>query len=168
MNIQFTKEEIKNSVEYQWRMFYIKYILIVWLIIAVFTLFAPILISLKTGFENLLLGLLIWLLCNLILGFIFGGFALYYYSKIKYLMKNYNSFKTYEVLLDKVATSFAYRGHIYYSVTLKDDNFKMTVDTNPYFSSYFSKFTIDDYNNKKVLGLYDSNLQKFYIIKLVK
>ena len=83
MNIQFTKEEIKNSVEYQWRMFSIKYILIVWLIIAVFTLFAPILISLKTGFENLLLGLLIWLLCNLILGFIFGGFALYYYSKIK-------------------------------------------------------------------------------------
>lgn len=168
MNIQFTKEEIKNSVEYQWRMFNIKYILIVWLIIAVFTLFSPVLISLKTGFDNLLLCLRIWLLCNLILGFIFGGSALYYYSKIKYLMKNYNSFKTYEVLLDKVATSFAYRGHIYYSVTLKDDNFKKTVNTNPYFSSCFSKFTINDYNNKKVLGLYDSNLQKFYIIKLVK
>ena len=43
-----------------------------------------------------------------------------------------------------------------------------TVDTNPYFSSsVFSKFSPEEYNNKKVIGLYDDNLEKFYIIKKI-
>ena len=29
----------------------------------------------------------------------------------------------------------------------------------------FAKFTLEDYNNKRVIGLYDSQMDKFYIIR---
>ena len=41
-------------------------------------------------------------------------------------------------------------------------------DTDFYFSSnIFSKFSPEEYNNKKVIGLYDDNLEKFYIVKKI-
>ena len=78
------------------------------------------------------------------------------------------NFSCHEVVLDKVVTSLMSRGSIYYKVTIIDGNIKKEIDTNPYFSNYlFSKFLPEDYNNKKVVGLYDKNENKFYIIKKV-
>ena len=49
---------------------------------------------------------------------------------------------------------------------INDEGVTRQVSTNAYFSSsMFAKFTLEDYNNKKVVGLYDSQMDKFYIIK---
>ena len=54
------------------------------------------------------------------------------------------------------------------TVTINDEGSTRQVSTNAYFSSgMFAKFTLEDYNNKKVIGLYDSQMDKFYIIKKV-
>ena len=70
--------------------------------------------------------------------------------------------------LDNISTSYAYRGAVYYTVTVNDEGTIRKVRTNPYFSSgTLAKFTLEDYNNKMVIGLYDSQMDKFYIIKKV-
>ena len=69
--------------------------------------------------------------------------------------------KCYEVVFDKVSTSYAYNTFIYYKVTFTHNDKTIKVDTNPYFSSsIFSKFFLEEYNNKKVIGWYDDNIKK--------
>ena len=160
----FTKEEIKKSVEYGWRKQQAMIFLFVILIIVVITLF----IVLVSCLNYILLGLQIWIGITLLYSLIFGPFALYYLYKMRYLLKNYSKFNSYEVMLDNVSTSIWYRGAVYYTVSIVDNGRRVSVDTNPYFSNMvFSKFILGDYNNKKVIGLYDSNIEKFYIIKRV-
>ena len=98
-----------------------------------------------------------------------------------YLLKNYGEFASYEVTLDNVSTSYAYKGAVYYKVTINEVGRTIKVDTNPYFSSgVFAPFALEDYNNKRVVGLYevliktaaaallyDNEKDKFYIIKKV-
>lgn len=163
-----TKEEIKNSVECQWRKFHANLILVIYLIIVVATLFVPLILLMKYGTEYLRQGIITWLICILVLGLFFGSFALYYYFKYRYLLKNYRNFNSYEVILDTVATSYSYKASIYYTVTINHNGKIKKVDTNPYFSStIFSKFSPEKYNNKKVIGLYDDNLEKFYIVQKI-
>lgn len=85
--------------------------------------------------------------------------SLYIYAKIRYLYKNYKTFKEYKVMLNTFSTSYQYRGAVYYIVEITDENLnKINVKTNPVCSDLFiSKFKIVDYNNKEVIGLYDSN-----------
>ena len=167
MNNNFTIDEIKQSVEYQWRNRQIKIFLGVWLFISLAFLTAPIIVMIM-DFEILGSILLIWFGFIVFFGIVFGAFALSYHFKNKYLIENYMSFTCHEVVLDKVVTSVMARGAVYYKVTIIDENKIKEVDTNPYFSSYlFSKFLPEDYNNKKVVGLYDKNENKFYIIKKV-
>lgn len=168
MHNNLTKEEIKNSVEGQWRKFHAKQLLVIYLIVVVISLFIPFITTIKYNFKYLMTGIITWLCCVGFFGLFFGCFALYYYSKYQYLLKNYKNFKCYEVVLDKVSTSYAYKASIYYTVTFIHNSKTKTVDTNPYFSSsVFSKFSPEEYNNKKVIGLYDDNLEKFYIIKKI-
>ena len=160
-------EEIKNSIEYQWRKSQINTLLVVWLFIAVITLFIPFIVTINY-LEFLGFGMLIWLCCMVFIGLILGAFILFYCSKSRYLLQNYKNFNCYEVVLDRVSTSYAYKYSIYYTVKIVYNGITKTVDTNPYFSnSFFSKFYPDDFNNKKVMGLYDSNMEKFYIVKKV-
>ncbi|MCH5172457.1 MAG: hypothetical protein J1F31_06495 [Erysipelotrichales bacterium] len=167
MKNDFTMEEIKNSVEYQWRKNQVKLYLTLWLIIVGATIFIPIIVS-ASNYELIVFGIISWLCAIVIFGLLFGSFALFSYSKMRYLLKNYQKFNSYEVVLDKVSTSYAYRGAIYYTVTINDKDLSKKVDTNPYFSSsLMSKFSCEDYNNKKVVGLYDDNMDKFYIVKRV-
>lgn len=167
MTNNLTVEEIKNSIEYQWRKQQIKTLLGVWLFIAVITLFIPFIVTINY-LEFLGFGMLIWLCCMVLVGLIFGVFILFYCSKNRYLLENYKNFNSYEVVLDSVSTSYAYKYSIYYTVKIVDNGITKTVDTNPYFSnSFFSKFYPDNFNNKKVIGLYDSNMEKFYIVKKV-
>ena len=57
-----------------------------------------------------------------------------------------------------------YRGACYYTVTVDSRQ----VDTNPIFSNFvFSKYSLKDYNNQTVIGLFDESLDKFYLIKKV-
>lgn len=167
MKNDFTENEIKQSVEYQWRNNQIKILLGVWLFISIAIFIVP-LLGMIMELEIIGVTLLIWLFFVIMFGVILGGFSLSYYFKNKYFVKNYMNFSCHEVVLDKVVTSLMSRGSIYYKVTIIDENTKKEIDTNPYFSNYlFSKFLPEDYNNKKVVGLYDKNENKFYIIKKV-
>ena len=167
MKNDFTENEIKQSVEYQWRNRQIKILLGIWVFISVAFSTVPIMCVIM-DFETIGVALLIWLVFVIMFGVILGGFSLSYYFKNKYFVKNYMNFSCHEVVLDKVVTSLMTRGSVYYKVTIYDGNVKKEVDTNPYFSNYlFSKFIPEDYNNKKVVGLYDKNENKFYIIKKV-
>lgn len=167
MKNDFTENEIKQSVEYQWRNNQIKILLGIWLFISIAIFIVP-LLGIIMELEIIGVTLLIWLFFVIMFGVILGGFSLSYYFKNKYFVKNYMNFSCHEVVLDKVVTSLMSRGSIYYKVTIIDENTKKEIDTNPYFSNYlFSKFLPEDYNNKKVVGLYDKNENKFYIIKKV-
>lgn len=167
MKNDFTENEIKQSVEYQWRSSQIKILLGIWLLLSVAIFIVP-LIGMIMELEIIGVTLLIWFVFVIMFGAILGGFSLSYYFKNKYFVKNYMNFSCHKVVLDKVVTSLMSRGSIYYKVTIIDENTKKEIDTNPYFSNYlFSKFLPEDYNNKKVVGLYDKNENKFYIIKKV-
>lgn len=167
MKNNFTVNEIKKSVEYQWRIRQIKILLGIWVFISVAFSTVPIMCVIM-DFEIIGMALLIWLVFVIMFGIILGGFSLSYYFKNKYFVKNYMNFSCHEVMLDKVVTSLMTRGSVYYKVTIYDGNVKKEVDTNPYFSNYlFSKFLPEDYNNKKVVGLYDIQMDKFYIIKKI-
>lgn len=167
MKNEFTVDDIKQSVEYQWRNNQIKILLGIWLLLSGAIFIAP-LISIIMNFEIIGVALLIWLFFVIMFGLILGGFSFSYYLKNKYLINNYSKFTCHEVVLEKIVASVMNRGSIYYKVTILDENVKKEVDTNPYFSNYlFSKFLPEDYNNKKVVGLYDKDLNKFYIIKKI-
>ena len=171
MNKEFTVDEIKNSVEYQWRKWQVKFLLWGLLIIGLFTFIIFIIVfSIISNFDSefIGLGIIVWLFSVGVSGLVSLPFCLYYYGKMRYLLKNYQKFNSYEVVLDKVATSFWYRGTVYYIVTISDNGLSRNTRTNPYFSSYFlAKYSLGDYNNKKVVGLYDADLNRFYIVKKV-
>jgi hypothetical protein len=102
------------------------------------------------------------------MGIFIGIFCLYYYLKMKYLLKNYEKMKCYETILDRPSTSYEYRGALYYTVVINDSGVSKQVSTNPYFSSSFTSiYHPEDFNNKKVIGLYDAEMDKFYIIKKI-
>ena len=157
----FTVEQIKNSVEYKWRMFTVKGSLICWLFMSVVSFFLC-LVNFK--FEDLLW---VWLIFVGVFGLILVPIGLYYYFKARYIVKNYKKFDVYEVKLDRVNNSFMYRGASYYTVEIVHNNLRKCVDTNPYFQTHFGIFHLDDYNNQKVVGLYDPDNEEFYIVNKV-
>ena len=164
MKNTFTKETIKNSVEYQWRKSSFCWLIGIWAFIAVAMLLGVLII----GFNDIKpgMGLRVWIIVMSIYSVIYMPFVVYYAYKMLYILKHYTEFNSYEVMLNNVSTSYAYRGAVYYTVTINDGGATRQVSTNAYFSSgVFAKFTLEDYNNKKVVGLYDSQMDKFYIVK---
>ena len=167
----FTVDDIKNSVEYQWRKRQIKLLLWSCLITGAFTFILFIVVfTVSSNYDAKFIGLgiIIWLVTMAIYGLILLPCCLFYYGKMKYLLNNYKKFNSYETVLDSVSTSYMYRGALYYTVIINYNGLSQKVRTNPCFSSHFtSKFTPEDFNNKKVVGLLDEDVSKFYIIKRV-
>ena len=162
----FTKEDIKNSVEYKWRKNSFCLLLGIWAFIAAVMLFGVLII----GFDDIKagMGMQVWLIVMAIYSVIYLPFVAYYGYKMLYILKHYSEFNSYEVMLDNVSTSQMYRGAVYYTVTINDEGVTKQVSTNAYFSSgMFAKFPLEDYNNKKVIGLYDSQMDRFYVIKRI-
>lgn len=167
MKNSFTKDDIKNSVEYGWRKNTVTWLLVTSAIVAVVMLFATLIPSLS-DIRHIGLSLRICLTIVAFYTVILLPFVAFYSYKMVYLLKHYTEFNSYEVILDNISTSYAYRGAVYYTVTINEDGVTRQVNTNPYFSSgFFAKFVLEDYNNKKVVGLYDSQMDKFYIIKKI-
>ena len=165
MKNDFTENEIKQSVEYQWRNNQIKILLGIWLFISIAIFIVP-LLGMIMELEIIGVTLLIWLFFVIMFGVILGGFSLSYYFKNKYFVKNYMNFSCHEVVLDKVVTSLMSRGSIYYKVTIIDENIKKEVDTNPYFSNYlFSKFLPEDIIIKKLLAYMIKMKTNFTLLK---
>ena len=164
----FTVEEIKESVYYKWRIYNSKIDLTIWGVISAITVLVPLFILLSAGSESLLIGFVAWGVAVVIYGLVFGVVALCESSKARSFVRNYKNFKQYEVVLDCPQTSYWYRGAIYYNVTIKDGNTSVVAQTNACFSGMlFSKFTLKDYNNKRVVGLLDPDTERFYIVKTV-
>ena len=166
MKNDFTKEHIKNSVEYGWRKTSFCWLLGIWAVIAVVMLFGV----LRIGFDDIQpgMGLQVWLIVVSIYSVIYLPFVAYYGYKMLYILKHYTEFNSYLVMLDNVSTSQMYRGAVYYTVTINDEGVTKQVSTNAYFSSgMFAKYPLEDYNNKQVIGLYDSQMDRFYIIKRI-
>ena len=161
--MKLSKEDILNSVEYQWRKHQLVLYFYFWLIISIITIFIPLAIGI-TNLEYIAVVALSCLGVIIFIFLIFGSFMLYSYSKMRYLLKNYENMQIYEVKLDNISTSYMYRGAVYYTVTINNTK----VDTNPIFSSSFlSKYLLNDYNNKTVIGLFDESLNKFYVIRKI-
>ena len=161
--MKLSKDDILNSVEYQWRKHQLVLYFYFWLIISIITIFIPLAIGI-TNLEYIAVVALSCLGVIIFIFLIFGSFMLYSYSKMRYLLKNYENMQIYEVKLDNISTSYMYRGAVYYTVTINNKK----VDTNPIFSSsFFSKHLLEDYNNKTVIGLFDESLNKFYVIRKI-
>ena len=161
--MKLSKDDILNSVEYQWRKHQLVLYFYFWLIISIITIFIPLAIGI-TNLEYIAVVALSCLGVIIFIFLIFGSFMLYSYSKMRYLLKNYENMQIYEVKLDDISTSYMYRGAVYYTVTINNKK----VDTNPIFSSSFlSKYLLNDYNNKTVIGLFDESLNKFYVIRKI-
>ena len=161
--MKLSKEDILNSVEYQWRKHQLVLYFYIWLIISIITIFIPLAIGI-TNLEYIAVVALSCLGVIIFIFLIFGSFMLYSYSKMRYLLKNYENMQIYEAKLDNISTSYMYRGAVYYSVTINNSK----IDTNPIFSSSFlSKHLLNEYNNKTVIGLFDESLNKFYVIRKI-
>ena len=122
------------------------------------------------GFDDIKagMGMQVWLIVMAIYSVIYLPFVAYYGYKMLYILKHYSEFNSYEVMLDNVSTSQMYRGAVYYTVTINDEGVTKQVSTNAYFSSgMFAKYPLEDYNNKQVIGLYDSQMDRFYILKRI-
>lgn len=161
--MKLSKDDILNSVEYQWRKHQLVLYFYFWLIISIITIFIPLAIGI-TNLEYIAVVALSCLGVIILIFLIFGSFMLYSYSKMRYLLKNFENMQIYEVKLDNISTSYMYRGAVYYTVTINNKK----VDTNPIFSSSFlSKHLLNEYNNKTVIGLFDESLNKFYVIRKI-
>lgn len=164
----FTVEEIKESVYYKWRIYNSKIDLATWGVISAITVLVPLFTVLSAGSESLVIGFAVWGVMVVIYGLIFGMAALCEYARARSFVRHYNNFKQYEAVLDSPETSYWYRRAIYYNVIIKEGNTSVVARTNACFSSLlFSKFTLKDYNNKRVLGLLDPDTERFYIVKTV-
>ena len=167
MNNVFTTEDIKSSIEYKWRKSSVILLSSIYAIVEVVMLFAALIMNLD-DIKYIGLSFQIWLIVTATYSVIFLPFIAFYCYKMIYLLKNYQRFDSYEVMLDNVSTSYAYGGAVYYTVVVDVDGERRQVATNPYFSSgLFATFTLEDYNNKKVIGLYDRTKDKFYIVKKI-
>ena len=161
--MKLSKDDILNSVEYQWRKHQLVLYFYFWLIISIITIFIPLAIGI-TNLEYIAVVALSCLGVIILIFLILGSFMLYSYSKMRYLLKNFENMQIYEVKLDDISTSYMYRGAVYYTVTINNKK----VDTNPIFSSSFlSKYLLNEYNNKTVIGLFDESLNKFYVIRKI-
>lgn len=165
MNNHLTKDDIRNSVAYGWRKNTLFWILGLWIILTV-VMFVAVVVTGPDDIAYFTLRLEMWLIVTGIYSVILLPVIVFYGYKMRYLLRHYKQFRLYEVTLDHVSTSYAYKGSVYFTVTICYDGVSKQVCTNPCFSSsVFAKYTLEDYNNKKVIGLYDDKLDKFHIVK---
>ena len=162
-----TNDDIKQSIDYQWRMHQANISFLILGIIMLFILLSPIFTLLKYPLESDF-SVILWTYLSLTLFYLvlFLPIPLYQIIKAKSLLKNYKSYIKVAVMLDQPSTSFLYKGSIYYSVKIKENDVNNVVDTKPYFSSsLLSKFDMKSYNNIEVIGLYDKEKNKIFIFQ---
>ena len=166
------KEEIKNSVEYKSLVFDAKYALAVFGIISFLGLLVALAVAMANGdlgLEAFKVSLIAWAIAEAFFVLAFGSALLYILNKAHGFLKNYEKYKPYEATLDNPSTSYAVRASaVYYTVAINLGATSKEVKAEPRFSSsMFTKFDIKDFNNKKVLGLYDEKRERFYIVRVI-
>lgn len=108
MKNNFSKAEIKNSVECKWRKYQIKSLVITYLFIAVICLFVIAFCGLEKNYRwhDLKVLIIIWLIVIISIGLVLLPIFLYYLVKLCYVLNHYQDFLCYEVILEHYSTSF--------------------------------------------------------------
>lgn len=158
-----TKEQIKNSMEYKWRLSQCKTYLVIWGVMLVFALFGGVYGAMKQNSASD--GLFISLVTVGILSMPLLPMAVYPIIQIGRLMQRAQVCTIHRVMLDRPATSAMYRGAVYYTVEFTQDGERFLRDTKPLWSSApMAQFQLDEYNNKQIDILYDRECDQVFAL----
>lgn len=161
-----TTSDIKQSVDYRWRMWLAKICFTVYVLVVIILAIVMGVTSRDVSYGKQFWTIMAFLI--LLLPSEFIVFGIIFICKGKSLLKNYSRFTQHEVVLGEPHASFRYRGSIYFMVYIPDGDRTIVASTNPNFSGFFySKYKLHEYSGKKVLGLLDEKTYKFYVIKKV-
>jgi len=106
-------------------------------------------------------------------GIIVGAFSLIFIPFILYFVYQYfnlfsdpHGYTIFETVLDSPSTSFLYKGSIYFQISfVTTDGRRITKDTKPMWSDLpIHKFSLSDYNNKKIKMAYSIEKDKLIVI----
>lgn len=168
MDYSVTKEMIKTSLDARWRKrhiylmlgicIFISIILIISIIVAIAGSDLPKKNKMEIIFGYIGFG-------ELTLMLLFGGVLIYYVYRYFRLFKNIEKYEIYEVKLDKPNTSYNYRNSVYYTVSfMTNSGRRVTMDTNPVFSTFSSYSSLDEYNNKIVKVAYNEETYTLVVL----
>ena len=118
--------------------------------------------------DNMAAALLTGGILSGVFGVVFAILAANSLGKNKFLVKNYDRFEAYCVLLDTPVVSKSYRRFSYFVLRFNDkDGNQVICQTNPIFGlSETELFPIGEYRDKMVDVLYDPKHNKVYILGL--
>ena len=158
-----TKEQIKSSMEYKWRLSQCKTYLVIWGVTLVFAIIGGFGGAMKL--NSVKDGLFISLVTTGILSMPLLPMAVYPMIQIGRLMKRAQGCTIHRVMLDRPATSTMYRGAVYYTVEFTQDGERFLRDTKPLWSSApMARFQLDEYNNKQIDILYDRESDQIIVL----
>lgn len=160
-----TLERIFGSVEYRWREQQAKAYGVFWLLITGVIM----LIMLAKG-GNIGASLLAGGALSLLMGIVFLCFVANSLGKNKKLVKNYDRYEVYSVLLDSPVVSKSYRRFSYFVLRFRDkDGTQVVCQTNPIWGFQETDlFPLPDYRDRYADILYDRAHNKVYVIGLTE
>ena len=157
-----TKERIKNSLEYKWRLRQVRIYLILWGVMLAFALMGGSVSMGKLG--SLRDGLFVFFVVTAIYSAVLLPLAIYPLVQIRLFAKRAERCSVHRVMLDRPGTSYMYRGAVYYTVSFTDNGEDFLRDTKPIWSSNSVDFPLDAYNNKQVEILYDREWDQVFVL----
>ena len=157
-----TKEWIKSSLEYKWRLRQVRIYLILWGVMLAVALIGGLTGAAKMGSAQN--GTFVFLAVTAIYSLVMLPLAIYPLIQIRLLLKRAEKCSVYTVKLDRPGTSHMYRGAVYYTVTFTDNGEHLLRDTKPLWSSNSMDFPLEEYNNKEVKILYHRETDQIFVL----
>ena len=157
---------IFNSVEYRWRSQQAKSYGVFWILVTVVIL----LFMLGRGTSgNLGAALIVGGLLSAVFGIVFLIMALTTLGKNKKVLKNYEHYETYSVLLDTPVVSKAYKRFYYFVLRFEGKNGQIICSTSPMWGfTENDMFPLSQYRDQYVDILYDPKGNKAYVLGLTE
>ena len=156
-------ERIFSSVEYRWRVQQAKSYGVFWLLVTVVIM----VVMLGRGVGgNIGVSLLVGGILSVIFGIGFGILAVKSLTKNKKVVKNYERYVLYSVLLDTPVRSKSYRRFAYFVLRFNDkEGSQIICQTNPIFGvGEADLFPLQEYRDQYVDILYDPKRNKVYVL----
>ena len=160
-----TLERIFGSIEYRWREQQAKSFGVFWLLTAI-----VIMLVMLTRGGDLVASLIVGGALALLFGIVFLIMIALSLGKNKMLVRNYDRFEVYSVLLDSPVVSKSYRRFSYFVLRFTDkDGTQVICQTNPIWGfNETDLFPLAAYRDRYVDVLYDRAHNKVYVIGLTE
>lgn len=158
-----TKEQIKASMEYKWRLRQCRTYLAIWGMMLVFALIGGFSagIKLQSAKDSVFVSCVAVAIFSVSL----LPAAIYPMVQIALLSKRAENCTVHTVMLDRPSVSAMYRGAVYYTVEFTQDGERFIRDTKPLWSSGdWAQFSLDEYNNKEVKILYNRGSDQVFVL----